>query len=337
MKKRDFIIVNENTKGLKRVNKPSGFAYRNFQDEIISDKAIIKKIKAIKIPPMWKNVWIASKSNMHIQAFGYDNSGRKQYIYHPDWVKINDKNKFERVHKFGIQISKLRKSVSKHLLIDEWTKEKVAALATSIIDRHYLRVGNKKYSLKNETFGISTLRVNHLSQNEKEFNIIYSAKGSRKRKIRLGSKRLQKMLLDISEIPGEHIFQYVGRGDQLFQMSSTDLNDYIKNYGEGDFTAKDFRTWGATSLAVKYYKKSLKQCKKNKRLKLEPTIVKKVAKRLGNKVATSRDYYIHPYVLQVLREKRLKEFKKAKLPPDIKYKNRLRKHELTTLKILNTI
>ncbi|MGB3469068.1 MAG: DNA topoisomerase IB, partial [Cyclobacteriaceae bacterium] len=230
MKPDEFLYVDSKTKGYSRRRGAKGFLYLDHKGESITDKKKIKKVDKLVIPPNWRKVWIAPKKKMHIQAYGYDESGRKQYIYHPEWTKINDTKKFDKLLGFGVNLPRLRRYASKHLKKKRWGKKKAAALAVMLLDRHYLRVGNKKYALQNDTFGISTLKVKHIEKGEQGFSISYKAKGNKKRKIRVGNKKLQKLLLDISEIPGNHIFQYYGRDNQTYTMSSGRINQYIRQY-----------------------------------------------------------------------------------------------------------
>ena len=176
-KKSDFIYVDESTPGYSRKGSVGSFSYVDMQGNLITDNGILIKIESLKIPPMWKKVWIAPDTTMHLQAYGYDSSGRKQYIYHSDWVKINENEKYEKVFNFGIHLPALRNSVSQHLKKNKWDKDKVSALAVAILDRHFLRIGNIRYSNHNETYGISTLKLRHINEDLNDFKIIYKAKG----------------------------------------------------------------------------------------------------------------------------------------------------------------
>ena len=311
----NLIYVSDDEPGYTRVKRGDSFIYVDEKKLELSDKHIIKRIEDLVIPPIWKDVWICKKENGHLQSTGRDAKERKQYIYHPDWTAYSQKSKFDKLKKFGDQLPHIRKQVEADLEQKEWTKEKVIALIIHLLDEYYLRIGNKYYTDNNDSYGITTLRRKHIDESKKNLHLEYLAKSNKVRKVTIENKRLAKLVREISELPGYEIFRYKESSRNWVNISSEDVNEYIEQHMGDEFSAKDFRTWGATKLTIEAYPEAIKMVKENKRLSFEPTLVRLVAKKLGNTLSTCREYYIHPKVLETAEAHELPAIKTKKNEP----------------------
>lgn len=292
--------VNDTQPGFTRKKWGRGFIYFDPEGVKIEDKATLKRIKSLVIPPNWEEVWICSEENGHLQCTGLDQKKRKQYIYHPEWVKYNQQNKFSRLKSFGQKLPLIRKQIEKDLQQKKWTKTKVLALAVHILDEYYLRIGNQYYAKKNNTYGLTTLRRKHIENSSDILQVNYKAKSNKERQLIIDDEELVELIKEISDLPGYEVFRYREKANSWISIDSEDVNDYIKGMVQEDFTAKVFRTWGGTKLAVEFLPEAKEKVRQNKRLNMETTLVKMVAQSLGNTVATCRKYYIHPDVLKEL-------------------------------------
>lgn len=268
----------------------------------IRDRFELKRVKNLVIPPAWKKVWISPLANSHLQCTGKDEKNRKQYLYHPDWAEYRQSEKFDRLREFGEQLSGIRSAYKKGLCESKWNKAKVISLIVCLLDKHYFRIGNQQYASDNKTYGVTTLRRKHIQQDSDKLSLVYKAKSGKLRKVRLEDKKVTKLLKEVSELPGYEIFRFKESSGSYSSIDSSDVNTYLKEITQEDFTAKDFRTWGASKLALEEYEGSLMDIKNNKRLKFESALIKRVAKEIGNTVSVCRQYYIHPTVLSLLEE-----------------------------------
>lgn len=325
--------VSDNEPGYRRQKKGKGFTYKDQQGNTITDEKQLERIKSLVIPPMWERVWICGSDKGHIQATGYDAKGRKQYIYHPSWVEYRQNYKYGKLVKFGTKLPAIRKTIEGHLNLRGWPKEKILAMTVTMLDEHYIRVGNKLYEQENHTYGLTTLRRKHLVEKNGKLYLSYKAKSGKYREVKVQSKKLVKLIKKISELPGYEIFKYLDEHNKPQRLDSQDVNHYLREISGDYFSAKDFRTWGGTVLAIDHYDTVLEQIAQNPRLNLETNIVKMVAETLGNTVATCREYYIHPRVLEVLVSNELDRWHKMPLPP-VKYKSELSDNEKLALKII---
>lgn len=298
----NLVYVNDSEPGITRKKWGRGFIYRDGKGVKIKDEVTINRIKDLVIPPIWQDVWICPTADGHLQCTGLDLKNRKQYIYHSEWIKYNQENKFSRLKIFGQKLPIIRKEIEKDLEQQKWTKTKVLALIVHILDEYYLRIGNQYYTNKNNTYGLTTLRRKHINETSDGIILSYKAKSNKQRKLTIDDGQLAELIKEMSELPGYEVFRFKEGYRNWTSIDSHDVNEYIRDLVKEDFTAKDFRTWGGTKLAVEYYPAAKEKVGENKRLKLEPTLVSLVAKRLGNTVATCREYYIHPDILRALTD-----------------------------------
>ncbi len=297
--------------GYTRRKHGTGFSYKDDEGKTIKDKAILERIKMLKIPPMWRHVWISKNKTGHLQATGKDSKDRKQYLYHPRWVAHRNASKFFKLGSFGQKLPEIREIVEKDLRRHGWPKAKVLALVVSLLDEAYIRIGNICYQRQNETYGLTTLRRKHLIlESGKSLNLEYKGKSGQYRKVHIENEKLIKMVKACSELPGYEVFKFVNEKKKQECIDSSDVNQYIHAIAGANYSSKDFRTWGGSVLALELLPETISQIEENKRLSLIPTLVKNVAAVLGNTPAICREYYIHPAILSCIEDETLEEARK---------------------------
>ncbi|HWF46939.1 MAG TPA: hypothetical protein VG168_08040 [Bryobacteraceae bacterium] len=290
--------------GIIRRRAGHGFVYL-WQGKAVKDDAILKRIRALVIPPAWISVWISPNANSHIQAVGYDARGRKQYRYHPQYRHVRDLVKFDRMRSFGKALPRIRRIVGRDLVRSGLPKRKVLAAIVKLLETTYIRVGNEEYLKENESFGLTTLRDRHVDILGEVLRFHFRGKSGQKHEVALDDARLARIVKKCKCLPGSALFQYLGEDSQPVSVDSGDVNEYLKEISQGDFTAKDFRTWGGTCLALEYLLQKDEADKASDIKAAMVDVVKSVASKLGNKPNTCRKYYIHPDVLDSFASGRL--------------------------------
>jgi len=301
-KKLNLIYTSDDQPGFFRRKWGKGFRYLDDKNNKLDDDKSLVRIKKLVIPPTWEDVWICKKDNGHLQSTGRDGRKRKQYIYHPEWTAYRQAEKFSKLLEFSVALADMRKTIAGNLAKKRWDREKVLSLAVKIMDEHNIRIGNQQYAEKNGTYGLTTLRRKHIDLDTKELTFSYKAKSNKHRNVSITNPRLIKLIKQCSELPGYEVLTYKDKSGQSQSIDSSDVNEYIQKIMGEAFSSKDFRTWGGTSLAVKYYGNALALVAENPRKKIEPSLVKMVAKSLGNTMSVCRKYYIHPLVLEQIKE-----------------------------------
>jgi DNA topoisomerase I len=279
--------------GITRQRHGKGFSYLGANGKPVS-AAERKRIDALVIPPAWEDVWICPSPNGHLLATGRDQKGRKQYLYHPRWREVRDETKFNRMILFGETLPKIRKSTSQHLTQDGLPREKVLAAAVRVMEQTMIRVGNAEYTRDNESYGLTTLLDKHARIKGAHVTLAFRGKSGKDQTVDFSDKRLARIIRQVKDLPGYELFQYVDEDGTTQDVGSEDVNDYLREITGEDFTAKDFRTWGGTVLALTSLLEMSEDGKKPK----APAIVKRVAQTLGNTRAVCKKYYIHPSVLK---------------------------------------
>lgn len=289
-----LVYVDQDDPGYRRVRKGSGFSY--VIDGSVVNGKIREWIEGLVIPPAWEDVWISKDPKGHILATGIDKAGRKQYIYHPAWEQVRDEAKFDRLAPFGKGLSRLRKAVETDLRAKGLEMRKVVALAVAVLDRTLVRVGNARYVEDNESYGLTTLTCDHIEVDGRHVHLEFAGKGGAEHQLVLEDRRLASLIAQCQELLGQTLFSYEGPGDTVGSITSSDVNTYLSESMGAPFTAKDFRTWGASALVLGELAGS-----DDGRVDSEERIrdaVDVAAERLGNTRAVCRDSYVHPAVLQ---------------------------------------
>src|SRR5277367_6070577 len=299
-----LIYVSDAEPGIRRLRVGRGFRYVTPENRRLEAEKDLKRIASLAIPPAYRDVWISLKPRGHLQATGRDARGRKQYRYHPDWRELRDSIKFGRMVSFGEQLPKLRRNLKRDLALPGLPREKVLAVVVSLLDATRVRVGNTEYARDNKSFGLTTLRNRHVSFIRDGRAVLnFRGKGGVQHEIHIDDKRIAQIVRRCQEIPGQHLFQYVSDDGQRCPIDSGQVNDYLREAMGDDFTAKDFRTWGATLHAITLLSRTpLPPSPSERALKREiVAVVKQVAATLRNTPAVCRKSYINPAVFDYWR------------------------------------
>lgn len=279
--------------GYRRVRRGRGFSYVGEGGEVVNGRGR-DWIESLVIPPAWKDVWISADKRGHILATGVDDAGRKQYIYHPDWERVRDEVKFDRLGPFGQGLSTLRRRVDKDLRTRGLPRDRVVALAVAVLDRTLVRVGNRRYAADNGSYGLTTLTCEHIEVSGLHVHLEFAGKGGSERQLVFKDRRLARLISRCQELAGQTLFSYSSNGEPA-SVSSSDINAYLSDTLNGPFTAKDFRTWGASSLVLGELARSSEGGNTQARIR---NAIDAAAAHLGNSRAVCRDSYVHPVVIE---------------------------------------
>jgi DNA topoisomerase-1 len=286
--------VSDRVPGIVRLRAGEHFIYRGPDGRAVRDPETLRRIKSLRVPPAWTRVWICPDPDGHLQAVGFDARGRKQYLYHPRWREVRDQTKFEHMLTFGRALPRIRTRVEADLKLRGLPREKVLAAVVRLMERTLGRVGNPEYAKQNKTFGLTTLRRNHVRIAGGSIELDFRGKhGIRHHKV-ISDPLLARILRNCRDLPGSELFKYLDENGERHHVSSEHVNAYLRQITGHHITAKDFRTWAATNLAV-LEMIALHEAKPTKRGVM--TVVKRVAAQLGNTPAITRKCYIHPRVL----------------------------------------
>lgn len=294
--------------GIRRCRSGEGFVYIGPDDEPVKDEEVLARIKSLVLPPAWTSVWISPSANGHIQAVGWDAKGRKQYRYHPKYRQVRDLVKFDRMRAFGKVLPKIRRTVSRDLARPGMPKRKILAAIIKLLETTYIRVGNEEYVEENNSFGLTTLRNQHVQILGDTLKFRFKGKSHQQHEITVQDKRLARILKRCKEIPGSSLFEYLDDDSKPQTIESGDVNDYLREVSGGDFTAKDFRTWGGTCLAASFLLQNCMGDADRETKTVLVDVIKNVASKLGNKPATCKKYYIHPTVMECYSSGSLRQF-----------------------------
>ncbi|GAC1666100.1 MAG: DNA topoisomerase IB [Steroidobacteraceae bacterium] len=294
-----LLYVSDTEPGIRRRRVGKGFRYLTPENRRLAAAKELKRIASLAIPPAYRDVWISLKERGHLQATGRDARGRKQYRYHPEWRQARDSAKFERMVAFGEALPNLRRILKRDLGLPGLAREKVLAVVVTLLDATRVRIGNTEYARDNKSFGLTTLRNRHVSFIRDGGAILnFRGKGGVQHEIHIGDKRIAQIVRRCQEIPGQHLFQFVSDDGQRGPVDSGQVNEYLRDAMGDDFTAKDFRTWGATLHAIMLLAQTpLPEKPSERALKSEIAgVIKQVAATLRNTPAVCRKSYINPAV-----------------------------------------
>ena len=275
-----------------------GFHYFSPSGRRIRRPSELRRIAALAVPPAWTDVWICPDPAGHIQATGRDARGRKQYRYHPRWRTMRDGHKFERMVEFGAALPRLRSRTRADLARTGLPREKVVATVVQLLQRSLIRVGNSEYARQNDSFGLTTLRDKHVAIGRSKVVFEFKGKSGIRHHVHVQDPRLVSIVKQCRDLPGYHLFQYVDETGKRRSIGSADVNAYLRDVTGADFTAKDFRTWAGTSLALTALRELLPCPSTASASRQVVRAVEAVAGTLGNTAAVCRSSYIHPRVLE---------------------------------------
>jgi DNA topoisomerase I len=283
--------------GITRKRMGRHWAYFDTGGKRITDRHEIDRLNAIGLPPAYENAWFCADPDGHLQATGIDARGRKQYRYHADFRAKRESAKYEGLLEFGKALPRLRRRVEQDLKRRNLTREAVLAAVVRLLDRRHIRVGNEEYAKENNSYGATTLRNRHLKRKGHDLMMRFAGKHGIVHEVKVTDTNLKRIVRRCHELPGQMLFQYVNGDGDPKPVTSGDVNDYIKQAAGGDFTAKHFRTWSASVIALEQLLKK----KEDARITVK-TVVEPVAEALGNTPAISRKSYVHPALLQAVKE-----------------------------------
>lgn len=305
LKEEGLKYISDQSSGFFRQKLSKKFNYYDTQGKIIKDKKVLERINELKIPPAWKDVWISPKDNGHIQATGIDDKNRKQYIYHTDWIKISQENKFSKMIDFGFKLPLIRNKIKYDLTLKKLEKRKILATVVWLLEHTFIRVGNEEYSKENKSYGLTTLHNKHVDIKGSHAFLKFKGKSGVFHALEISNPKIVKTIKRCVDLPGYELFQYIDSEGQRHVVDSSDVNLFLKDVTSDNFSAKDFRTWGATNLSAdNFYKLGDGQDQKSIKTNIVAT-VKKVAGHLNNTVSVCKNYYIHPTVINTYKEKLL--------------------------------
>jgi len=283
--------------GIRRKRSGKGFTYARADGSKLTEPDVLRRIKSLAVPPAWTDVWICPFSDGHLQATGRDAKGRKQYRYHPRFREVRESTKYEHLVAFAQALPAIRAKVREHMSLRGLPREKVLATVVHLLETTLIRVGSDDYAKQNNSYGLTTLKTRHVAVDGNEVRFRFTGKSGKQWSLRVRDRRIAKIIRACQELPGQELLQYLDDDGQPQDVTSSDINAYLKEITGRDITAKDFRTWAGTVLAAMALNEaksfdSAAQAKRNLR-----TAIEKVAARLGNTPTICRKCYVHPDVL----------------------------------------
>ena len=303
----NLVYVSDTQPGISRVKNGDKYEYF-YKEKKIDDDEELLRIKHLVLPPAWENVWICTLSNGHLQATGYDVKKRKQYKYHSLWSEFRNQTKFYQLLEFGKKLPTIREKLAKDLSRQGLPLEKVLAASVLIMQETNIRVGNGTYEKLYGSFGLTTLKDKHVKINGNSVKFCFKGKKGIYHEVDLKSAKLARIVKQCRDIPGKELFQYYNENGERRSIDSGMVNDYIKNIGCDNFTAKDFRTWTGSVYAVEAFKE-LGCCEsETEKKKRTVQVLDIVARRLGNTRAVCKKYYIHPIIDELYSNGHLETF-----------------------------
>jgi DNA topoisomerase-1 len=330
-----LVYVTDTAPGISRIKKGKSFEYVKGKNKI-TDEEDLQRIRSLVIPPAWENVWICVLPNGHLQATGTDVKNRKQYKYHSLWNALRNHTKFYRMLEFVNVLPDIRLQLEKDLSLTGLPLQKVLATVVSLMERTHIRIGNNFYEKLYGSFGLSTLKDNHVKISGGNLKFSFKGKKGVQHDISIKNKKLANIVQKCKDIPGKELFQYYDSNGDRKSIDSGMINEYIKRIsGGGDFTAKDFRTWAGTVQAFLTFKEMGFYNTATETKKKVVEALDTVAKQLGNTRTVCKKYYVHPDIIKMYEDKSIEKY--FKQLDDIEVddnKTRLTAEETIVMKIL---
>ncbi|ARP81888.1 hypothetical protein CAL12_14400 [Bordetella genomosp. 8] len=292
-----LVYVDDRGPGITRRISGDVYEYFDPKGKRIRDAGVIARINALVIPPAYTDVWICPDPDGHIQATGRDARGRKQYRYHPSWHAVRDANKYEQLTAFAAALPRIRRKVERDLRTSGLTHDKVVSVVVRLLETTFIRIGSSTYARTNGSYGLTTLRRRHTTIAGSRIRFRFKGKSGVEHDVTVHDRRIAAVVKRCMEITGHELFTYREADGKVRTVDSGCVNDYLREAGQADFTAKHYRTWAGSVLALaELSKRSWKTQTEAKRNVVE--VVKAVAKRLGNTPTVCRQCYIHPRILE---------------------------------------
>jgi DNA topoisomerase I len=289
--------VTDSAPGFTLIRDGDDLVLRNAAGKIIRDKATLARVRALVLPPAWRDVWIAADPRAHLQATGRDAARRKQYRYHAQWTVERDATKYHRMTAFARALPGIRRRVARDLNEPVLSRAFVLATVVRLIERTHLRIGNEEYAKQNGSHGLTTLRRRHVVVQGSRVRLDFRAKSGVRQQVEIADARIARAVRRCQDLPGQLLFKYVDEDGEVRSLSSSDVNAYLQGISRDSFTAKDFRTWAGTVEAAVTLERLGPADTQKERKRRVVQAVDAVAEALGNTRAVSRKCYIHPAVL----------------------------------------
>ncbi len=302
---RGLIQISDAQPGIRRQRARSGFIYTKPDGRVIHESRELQRIRSLAIPPAWRDVWICPSPRGYLQATGRDARGRKQYRYHPDWRAARDEHKFSRMADFGAALPALREHIDSDLRSGALSRRRVLAAVVRLLDRTMIRVGNEEYARENHSYGLTTLRNEHVEVSSGVLRFKFHAKSGKECSLTLSDRRTARVVRRCQELPGRLLFEYVDEDGRSRSVESGDVNAYLHEVMGAMFTAKDFRTWGGTVVALERLLELGPAPNAARSRRNVVDAVKRAAEYLSNTPAVCRSSYIHPAVIEAYDAGRL--------------------------------
>jgi len=322
--------------GIRRVKRRGGFSFIAADGKPITDKNEVARIKSLAVPPAYTDVWICPLANGHLQATGRDARGRKQYRYHKRWRAVRDENKFDRMIEFAKALPNIREAVARDIALPGMPREKVLGTIVSLTASTAIRIGNEEYARENDSYGLTTMREEHVDVKGSTVRFRFRGKSGKEHEVKIRDKRIARIIKRSQDLPGQQLFEYLDDDGTQHPVRSEDVNEYLKAISDGDFTAKDFRTWEATVMcALELAALDAEEQNQTERKRLVTDVITKVAAHLGNTIAVCKKSYIYPGVVdEFVNSGALKLVEKAvaKAPP-----HALDRHERAVVALIERI
>jgi DNA topoisomerase-1 len=296
-----LIYTREDMPGIHRRRAGKGFAYFFPDGTPLRDAEEIARIKSLAIPPAYEDVWICPIPNGHLQATGIDARGRKQYRYHPEWHERVSHRKFALLPDFVLALPRIRNRVRLGLREETVSRERVICGVVALLDRTGYRIGNKEYMRFNRSFGLASLLMRHLKKEEGGWVMRFRGKSGQPHTAAIKGSGLSSLFVDLQELPGQHLFCYEDDNGEVHDIGTSDINEWLKEAGEGDFTAKQFRTWKATLFCARELAKEPPAESEREMKRVIQESIKRTAEILHHTPATCRKYYVPPLLFAAYR------------------------------------
>ena len=294
-----LVWVTDSEPGYRRVRHGDQVHYLDTRGKRLHDEATLARIRKLAIPPAYEQVWICAKANGHLQATGRDARGRKQYRYHAQWQQQRGDDKFEAMRAFGTALPRLRRNVARDLAAHDAsrpTRTLVLATLVRLLDTTFIRIGNEEYARGNGSYGLTTWRTRHAGVHDAEVRLSFKGKSGVHHEVTLSDRRVAAVVRRCKALPGQELFQYADAEGGVHKVSSSDVNDSLCQIAGTQVTAKDFRTWHGSVMALEFTRAA---CAGESQRGAATQVIAQVAARLGNTVAVCRKSYIHPKVLEL--------------------------------------
>jgi DNA topoisomerase-1 len=287
--------------GITRIRHGRSFSYRDAHGRSVRDAKTLERIRSLVIPPAWTDVWICADPGGHLQATGRDARGRKQYRYHSKWTSERDSGKYGRTVEFALALPAIRRRVSADLRKAPLSREFVLATVVRLLEKTFMRIGNKEYARANKSFGLTTLQDQHVRINGGSMRFTFRAKSGVMQDIQVNDATLARIVAQCRGLPRRALFQYVDTDGRQQCIDSADVNAYLREITGRPFTAKNFRTWAGTVLAASALCKCPAPASDSAFKRSVVRAVDSVASKLGNTRAVCRKCYVHPAVFEAFR------------------------------------